>query len=137
MFRILKAAIAGVMLTASAAWAQANEANEAIETVIGNQLQAFNDRDVTEAFSYASPTIKGIFRDPRNFGAMVENGFPMVWDNADVRFLSLREEQGVLVQRVQLRAADGAIHLLDYAMIETDDGWQINGVQIIEADLAA
>jgi len=66
MFRILKAAIAGVMLTASAAWAQANEA---IETVIGNQLQAFNDRDVTEAFSYASPTWRNPpvgLRDDRN-----------------------------------------------------------------------
>jgi len=134
MLKTLKAALIGMVLSASAAIAQANEA---IETVIGNQLSAFNDRDVTEAFSYASPMIQGIFRDPSNFGAMVENGYPMVWDNTDVTFLGLREEQGVFVQVISLRDKAGTLHRLAYAMVETADGWQINGVQLLEADLAA
>ena len=131
--RILMAASV-IICVGGAAFGQVKEA---IEDVIGNQLQAFNDRDVTEAFSYASPMIKGIFRDPANFGIMVERGYPMVWDNADVQFLDLREKNGVTVQRVMLKDASGTSHTLEYAMIETPDGWQINGVQLVQLDLSA
>lgn len=134
MFKRIVMAACGLMMMAGAALAQANEA---IENVIGTQLKAFNDRDVNLAFSFASPMIKRIFGNPGTFGMMVENGYPMVWDNADVRFLGLREEAGMLIQTVQLRDAKGLIHTLDYAMIETADGWQINGVQLVETDLAA
>lgn len=131
--RILMAGCALVFMAGTAF----GQAKDAIEDVIGSQLQAFNDRDVTEAFSYASPMIKGIFRDPANFGMMVERGYPMVWDNADVRFLDLREENGLTLQRVMIKDADGTLHTLEYAMIETADGWQINGVQLVQPDLAA
>lgn len=130
--RILVATCALVLLAGSAF----GQAKDAIEGVIGGQLQAFNDRDVTEAFSYASPMIKGIFRDPANFGMMVERGYPMVWDNADVQFLDLREENGVTLQQVMLVDASGTSHTLEYAMIETPDGWQINGVQLVQLDLS-
>ena len=133
MNRILIAVCAVLMLAGSAF----GQAKDAIEDVIGSQLQAFNDRDVSEAFSYASPMIQGIFRDPSNFGMMVERGYPMVWDNADVRFLELREENGVTLQRVLVKDANGTLHTLEYAMIETADGWQINGVQLVQPDLSA
>jgi hypothetical protein len=133
MKRILMG-VAALVLWAGTAFGQANEA---IEDVIGSQLQAFNDRDVTEAFSYASPMIQGIFREPQNFGMMVQRGYPMVWDNVDVQFLDLREEDGVILQSVMVRGPDGVIHMLDYAMIETPDGWQINGVALVAAGLSA
>lgn len=105
----------------------------AIEEVIGSQLQAFNDRDVDEAFSYASPMIKGMFGTPQNFGVMVERGYPMVWTNSDARFLDLREVAGRLYQRVLVRDALGGLHVLEYQMIETAEGWQINGVSVLPA----
>jgi len=105
----------------------------AIEDVIGSQLQAFNDRDVDEAFSYASPMIKGMFGTPQNFGLMVERGYPMVWTNSDARFLDLREVAGRLYQRVLVRDAQGGLHVLEYQMIETPEGWQINGVSVLPA----
>ena len=133
MRRFTMTAIAAVMLANAAV----GQANDAIEDVIGSQLQAFNDRDVTTAFSFASPTIQGIFREPGNFGTMVERGYPMVWDNRAVRFLGLREEAGMQIQTVQIEDPAGDVYTLEYAMIETADGWQINGVQIVETDLAA
>lgn len=105
----------------------------AIERTIGDQLQAFNDRDLAAAWQYASPNIKGMFGTPDNFGMMVQRGYPMVWDNADVQFLELREIAGRLWQKVMIRDAVGNLHLLDYQMIETDAGWQINGVQLLPA----
>ena len=131
--RIFTAA-AGLLMLATAAFGQANDA---IEDVIGSQLEAFTDRDVTEAFSYASPMIRMMFREPENFGMMVERGYPMVWNNAKVRFLGLREEAGMQIQRVMIEDQQGNVHTLEYAMIETPNGWQINGVQLVESDLAA
>lgn len=105
----------------------------AIEGVIGSQLQAFNDRDVDEAWQYASPNIQGLFGNPGNFGMMVQRGYPMVWDNADVQFLELREIAGLIWQKIMVRDAQGNLHVLDYQMVETSAGWQINGVQLLPA----
>lgn len=101
--------------------------------MIGGQLEAFNARDVDEAWTYASPNIKRLFGSSANFGNMVRQGYPMVWDNADVRFLDLRDERGNLWQKVMVRDAQGGLHILDYQMVETAEGWQINGVQLLAA----
>ena len=104
-----------------------------IATVIQNQLDAFNEREVETAFTYASPMIQGMFGNPGNFGMMVERGYPMVWTNSNARFLELREVGGWLFQRVLVQDTQGVAHVLEYQMIETSDGWQINGVSIVPA----
>ncbi len=105
----------------------------AIEETITAQLGAFNDRDVLEAWQYASPMIQSIFGNPTNFGMMVQQGYPMVWTNSDARFLELREVGGRLWQKVMIQDSQGVAHILDYQMIETENGWQINGVQVLPA----
>ncbi|MFA8443308.1 DUF4864 domain-containing protein [Yoonia sp.] len=127
--RIL-ALVLGFWIAATAAAAQDSDA---IEDVIGSQLEAFNNRDVSEAWQYASPNIKRLFGSSDNFGMMVQRGYPMVWDNADVRFLELRDVAGNLWQKVMVRDAQGGLHILDYQMVETAEGWQINGVQLLPA----
>ncbi len=102
-----------------------------IQSTIQSQLDAFEVDDFVTAFSFASPTIKGIFVSPENFGTMVRQGFPMVWRHEDVRMLELREVAGSLYQRVLITDASGRSHVLDYQMIETPEGWQINGVQLL------
>ena len=110
----------------------------AIETVISDQLADFNARDVPGAWEHASPTIQGMFGTPETFGTMVENGYPMVWDNSDARFFELREEAGALRQKVMIEDPQGRAWILDYEMIELPEGWKINGVQVLPApDLAA
>ncbi|HCY99135.1 MAG: DUF4864 domain-containing protein [Rhodobacterales bacterium RIFCSPHIGHO2_02_FULL_62_130] len=116
--------------------AQAQEAP--IQSTIQSQLDAFIADDVAAAFSYASPTIKGIFGSAENFGAMVAQGYPMVARPAAVQMLDLREVAGNLWQRVMITDAEGRTHLLDYQMIETAEGWQINAVQLLpEAGVGA
>ena len=122
--------VLGFCLAATSVFAQDSDA---IEGVIGSQLSAFNDRDINEAWQYASPNIQRLFGNPGNFGMMVQQGYPMVWDNADVRFLELRDVAGNLWQKVMVRDAQGGLHILDYQMIETENGWQINGVQLLPA----
>ena len=104
-----------------------------IQDTIQNQLNAFQADDFATAFTYASPNIKGIFGTPENFGAMVSEGYPMVHRPAAVKMLELREVAGNLWQRVMITDEAGKTHMLDYQMVETPEGWQINGVQLLRA----
>ena len=106
--------------------------NAEIESTISGQFDAFRSNDFDRAFTYASPTIKGIFGNSENFGAMVSNGYPMVRNPAEVRYLELREVAGGLWQRVEVTGGDGSVHILDYQMVQTEDGWKINAVQLLD-----
>lgn len=107
--------------------AQADEA--AIRKVITAQIEAFEADNLRRAFKFASPTIRQTFRTPRRFGEMVRQGFPMVWRPAQVNFLSLRHEGEVMWQDVMIRDQQGALHILEYQMIEMKKGWRINAVR--------
>ncbi len=135
---VLSAGLAVGLAFASLPSAAQEARNPAIESTIQNQFDAFLADDVTAAWTYASPTIKGIFGSPDRFGEMVRNGYPMVWRPSDVRFLDLRDVAGTLWQRVMVTDQSGRTHVLDYQMIETPDGWQINAVQLLpEAGVGA
>lgn len=103
----------------------------AIEAIITDQIAAFQADDFPKAFSFASPNIQGIFGSSENFGLMVKRGYPMVYRPDRVQMLELRDVDGRLWQRVLVTDQAGATHLLDYQVIETPDGWQINAVQLL------
>ena len=111
----------------------ADAAERPIRDVISSQIEAFRLDDFTLAFDYASPTIRGMFGSPERFGRMVRDGYPMVHRPDTLRFGDLREERGLLWQRVIVTDAGGRMHLLDYQMIETGQGWRINGVVLVPA----
>ncbi len=103
-----------------------------IEATITAQIDAFLKDDFAEAFTYASPGIQGIFGTSDRFGQMVRQGYPMVWRPDDVQYLELRDVAGNLWQKVMIRDRQGGMHVLDYQMIQTPDGWKINGVQLLQ-----
>jgi len=113
----------------SAAHAQDNP----VEDIINDQIAAFMADDFDAAFSYASPNIKRLFGSPERFGQMVIDGYPMVHRPAEVTMLGQQAMGAGVVQRVMIRDQGGRLHMLGYQMIETDDGWQINGVQLLRA----
>ena len=121
--------IAAAILAAWPALAQ----EEPIQSTITSQIEAFRAADFERAFSFASPTIHGIFGTPENFGAMVVTGYPMVVDPAQVEMQDLRTVAGTLWQRVRITDQKGLAFLLDYQMIEGPDGWLINAVQLQKA----
>ncbi|MEM7733641.1 MAG: DUF4864 domain-containing protein [Pseudomonadota bacterium] len=110
------------------------KANDAARSVISSQIDAFLQDDFVTAFDFASPMIKGIFGTPERFGAMVRNGYPMVWRPSDVEFLSSEDRDGAVLETVKIVDGSGRLYFLEYEMIETDQGWLINGVRIEEAD---
>ncbi|MEW2918009.1 DUF4864 domain-containing protein [Ruegeria sp. ANG10] len=112
---------------ASGAFAQSAE----IEANIAAQIKAFEADDFATAFTFASPNIQQLFQTPENFGVMVRRGYPMVWRPAEVQFLELREVAGALWQKVMITDDAGRVHILDYQMVQMDNGWKINGVQLL------
>jgi hypothetical protein len=132
--KMMRIVLAGVFASLLALMAHAQEVlapNPAIEATIAGQFDAFLAEDVATAWQFASPNIQRIFRDAQSFGRMVEQGYPMVWAPAEVAFIDLQSFGGIIVQRVQVIDQAGAVHYLGYQMIETADGWKINGVQLL------
>ena len=132
--RILLFAAVLTMSLAVSSHAQENP----IEGVISSQIEAFQRDDFVTAFGFASPMIKGVFGTPERFGQMVRRGYPMVWRPADVQYLDQRVVGPFTYQRVLIEDQQGGLHTLEYEMIETENGWQINGVQfLVEPPVAA
>lgn len=125
-------------MLAGLALAPASRAEEGpVRAVISAQIEAFKADDFATAFDHASPTIRGIFGNPDRFGAMVRNGYPMVWRPAEVTFLGLETRDGLLWQDVLVRDRGGALHILEYQMEQGASGWKINGVNIRRAGAGA
>jgi hypothetical protein len=123
--------IAYGLLTALLLTLPATAQADPVQDTILNQIEAFKADDFATAFTFASPSIKSIFMSAENFGAMVRNGYPMVHRPGSVRMLEQRTISGNLWQKVMITDQSGRTHVLDYQMIETPDGWQINGVQLL------
>ena len=111
--------------------AQADE--DAVQSVISDQIEAFLAENPTRAFEFASPFIQRKFGTPETFGDMVREGYPMVWQPSDVTFLDLQTIDGRPVQSVRMRGPGGKSWIVDYEMIEVDGAWRINGVRVREA----
>ena len=124
----MKRLVAILLATAIAGQAAAQSAQDSIRSVISNQFAAFQQDDFETAFTFASPMIQGMFGTPERFGAMVRNGYPMVWRPANVDFAALDRRGGRMYQNVLVTDGAGVLHLLEYEMIQTEDGWEINGV---------
>ena len=118
-------AILGLPLGALGAEAE----SDAFQSVIQSQLDAFRRDDGNAAFAHASPLIKGMFRTPDNFMAMVMNGYPQVYRPRTVDFGATIVYRGQPTQLVYLTGPDGDAVIAYYQMQQQPDGtWQINGV---------
>ena len=125
------AMVSGVMLLLATTFGALAQQSE-IQGTIGNQLEAFKADDFDTAFTFATPSLRRLFQTPQNFERIVTQGYPMVWRPADVRYLDLREENGAMIQTVEITDAEGRVHRLAYRMEPTAEGWRIGGVQILK-----
>lgn len=116
-------------MTLAAGAAQADPG--AIRGAIDGQIAAFRAADVDTAFTFAAPGIVGMFRTPENFGAMVRQGYPMVWEPGSVEYLGVEDRGGDWTQDVLVTDAAGRLYTLEYTMVETERGWKIAGVRML------
>jgi hypothetical protein len=135
--RALPALLAVPILLAALALAvppaQAQDAG-AIRGVIESQLDAFRRDAKAEAFSYASPDIQRIFRNPDRFMQMVRSGYPQVYRPQAVEFQALKPvAEGRAIQEVFFVGPNGVGSLALYVMERQPDGtWKIDGVRLTE-----
>ncbi len=111
----------------------------AIQAVIQNQVDAFNQDDDVRAYRHASPTIQRIFQTVDVFMTMVRDGYPPVYRSTRVEFGALHMMNGEPVQEVYVTGQDRLSVLAVYTMEHQEDGsWRINGCTIVNApDLTA
>lgn len=109
----------------------------AIRRTIEAQIDAFRRNDDAAAFALASPMIQGMFGTPANFMAMVRAGYPPVHRPRSVDFTELAEENGALVQKVELIGPDGQPALALYTMVRGPDGWLIDGCRLTASERPA
>lgn len=129
--RALARLLLTVLLVGSPMAATADGDDDAFRAVIQSQLDAFQRDDEAAAFAHASPTIKGLFRTPANFMAMVIQGYPQVYRPQAVDFGTTTVYRGQPAQIVYLRGPDGVPVIAYYQMQQQPDGtWKINGVYL-------
>ena len=107
---------------------------EEIISVVSAQLQAFRDDDFEKAYSYASPTIKTIFPDYKEFRDMVVGQYQAVYRPKSINIGSVSTEGGVPFLEVYLVDPDGIFVTAIYSMQQQENGsWLINGCFLSQA----
>lgn len=114
------------------AQAQAQSADDAaIQSVIEDQINAFQSKDYERAFSHAAPTIKQIFKTTDRFIGMVKNGYEPLYNPDSYAFSRSIEQGGSVYQEVIVTDKAGKQWQAVYTLKQQDDGsWKITGVKM-------
>jgi DNA-binding transcriptional LysR family regulator len=106
----------------------------AIQSVISGQIDAFRRDDGAGAFGFAAPSTQGVFGSADTFMQMVRRGYAPVYRPRSVDFAALEEEDGQIVQNVELTGPDGLAYTARYTMEHESDGsWRIVGCAILQS----
>ena len=107
------------------------EQQDSTQSVIRDQLSAFQSGDHERAFSHAAPHIKRIFKNTENFIKMVKNGYSALYDPEGYIFNRNRIEGETVFQEVIATDRAGKQWQAIYSLVQQDDGtWKISGVQM-------
>lgn len=101
-----------------------------IQSVIRDQLSAFQTGDHERAFSHAAPTIKQIFKNTENFVGMVRNGYAPLYNPETFTFSRSLQQGGTMYQEVLVTDQNGKQWQAVYTLKEIDGVWKITGVKM-------
>lgn len=93
-----------------------------IQTIIRDQIAAFQRDDGETAYSYAAPSLKLFFPNPEGFMAMVRNGYKPIYRAKSFSFGELKEVDGKFVQSVEILGPDGDYWRALYTFVRQEDG---------------
>lgn len=133
-FSVVVLALAAVtlQLKARAGTLAENDAQQ-IQVLIASQLSAFAEDDADRAFATATPEVRQAIGSSARFLAMVRGAYPMVYRPAQVSFLKPEEEEGQVLQLVEIRDADDKSWLALFALErQPDQSWRIGGCLVAE-----
>lgn len=133
--RIIIAAAAGLLWSASLGWAQSLTADEkAVQTVIDSQITAFRGGKHETAFGFAAPSLQQIFGSTDRFIGMVKRGYGPIYGAKQWSFGRSRAQDDIILQEVLLTGPKGGNWIALYTLRKQDDGsWRIAAVQMKQA----
>jgi len=122
----------GTHLTSVAAPLSEQEATKVREVIV-RQLSALAVDDADQAFETATPAVRAAIGSSNRFLAMVRGAYPMVYRPASVSFHKPKEEDGSVLQLVEIRDTDDKSWLALFALEQQpDQTWRISGCVVAE-----
>ncbi|MFN7093358.1 MAG: DUF4864 domain-containing protein [Allorhizobium sp.] len=103
------------------------------QAVISGQISAFIAEDADTAYSFASPSIRSIYRTGSQFLNMVREKYPAVYRPGNCAFGRSKLVGGgeLVLQEVMISADEGKDWTAIYEMRLMDDGvYKVNGVRM-------
>jgi ketosteroid isomerase-like protein len=100
----------------------------AIRGIIQDQIEAFRQDDAARAFSYATPSLQGMFGSQERFMAMVKDAYKPVYRPRSIAMGEFRDTpDGGMSLSVRLQDLDGADWVALYTLEQQADGtWRIS-----------
>ncbi|MEM7290604.1 MAG: DUF4864 domain-containing protein [Pseudomonadota bacterium] len=125
------AAMLAIMIGSVRAQVVDAEIETTTQSVIADQLDAFQTRDYDRAFSHAAPTIRQIFKNTNNFIQMVKNGYSVLYNPDAYVFGRNFNMDGTIHQEVIATDVKGRQWQAVYTLRQQPDGsWKITGVKM-------
>jgi Domain of unknown function (DUF4864) len=104
----------------------------AIQSVITDQIHAFQRDDSAAAFALASPSIQSEFKSPADFMRMVRDSYQAVYRPHKFQFLELGMVDGYLMQKLTIIGPDGLAVFALYPMVKLKSGeWRTDGCYLV------
>ncbi len=104
-----------------------------VREVIVQQLSALALDDADKAFETATPEVRAAIGSSNRFLAMVRGAYPMVYRPASVSFHKPKEEDGSVLQLVEIRDTNDKSWLALFALEQQpDQTWRISGCVVAE-----
>lgn len=125
------------LLTALLLTGPATAQDDAVKSVISTQMEALRQGDFPGAYEMASPGIRGYFGPVDNFERMLRLGYPEVLAPRLFRFMGMEPRGNGQAQVLMIEDQKGRVHMLEYLLIETEDGWKIDSVRRLPASQPA
>jgi hypothetical protein len=129
---VAMALAASVPLNTLAAGLSEAEAKQ-VQTVIVTQLAAFAQDDADSAFATATPAVREAIGNPGRFLALVRGAYPMVYSPSSVTFHKPEENEGSVLQMVEIKDSSSKSWLALFALEKQPDAsWRISGCVVAE-----
>jgi hypothetical protein len=106
---------------------------EQVQRVIVAQLAAFADDDEDKAFETATPAVREAIGSSQRFLALVRGAYPMVYRPSSVTFHKPEEDEGSVLQMVEITDTNSKSWLALFALErQADASWRISGCVVAE-----
>lgn len=131
---LVVALVLGLVSPSRQAWADGVDAatQEALQSIITQQIDAFGRDDAQVAQSFAAPVIKEKFPDANAFNAMVHQSYAPLIHPKSTRFEAAGTTPLGPIEKVTIVDDKGQVWTAVYTFEQVDGQWRINGCMLVQ-----